>query len=475
MTNQSVMWLTNKVESAILPTKDLPLGVEAQLLTSEAYNSLWGSQSRASVQPQIDGFLAFLHRPPANYTNAYGNTNLQIQAAYTPTATTSDVTDWQVNDPLVHYIASDLFVTSNDNTAQPTIQNPLMTATPNLRYQPWGLANHMRGRPNVDPSPYNSSLKDSLVWGSDFWNFPANQYPTVGWLGRVHRGTPWQTVYLKATNIVSVANGLNTWMNWTGNRNAQDSVNADPVQDRMLFDIFTTALNDNSTRGQLAVNVAANPNNPAAGLAAWSALFSGVMVLSNNINNLFVPFYHTNNFFKPAASTAIPIDPAGLRGVNSRLGQLVTNINWARIFFTNASSAVGSFKHVGDILSVPQLSQESTFLNLSGTQRTNGISDEMYEWLPQQTLSLLRLTSEPRYVIYSYGQTLKPAPNSVVTGGPSLANGSSPFGMVTNYQVVAETATRAVVQLQPVVTTNQFGFQTNYTLKIEQFNVLPPD
>ncbi len=94
----------------------------------------------------------------------------------------------------------------------------------------------------------------------------------------------------------------------------------------------------------------------------------------------------------------------------------------------------------------------------------------MYEWLPQQTLSLLRVTSEPRYVIYSYGQTLKPAPNSVVTGG-----GTAYFGMVTNYQVVAETATRAVVRLTPVVTTGAYGFQTNYTLKIEQFNVLPPE
>ena len=33
---------------------------------------------------------------------------------------------------------------------------------------------------------------------SDNWNFPTNKYPTVGWLGRVHRGTPWQTVYFKA-------------------------------------------------------------------------------------------------------------------------------------------------------------------------------------------------------------------------------------------------------------------------------------
>jgi hypothetical protein len=86
------------------------------------------------------------------------------------------------------------------------------------------------------------------------------------------------------------------------------------------------------------------------------------------------------------------------------------------------------------------------------------------------------LSSAPRYVIYSYGQTLQPAPNGVVTGGPNLANGTSPFGMVTNYQVVAETVTRAVVQVNQVVTTNAIGtLSTNYNTTVEQFNVLPPD
>ena len=79
----------------------------------------------------------------------------------------------------------------------------------------------------------------------------------------------------------------------------------------------------------------------------------------------------------------------------------------------------------------------------------------MYEWLPQQTMSLLlparRIAA--RYVIYSYGQTLKPAPNGVVTGGPISPWHQPIFGMVTNYQVVAEMATRAVVQLTPVITT----------------------
>ena len=56
------------------------------------------------------------------------------------------------------------------------------------------------------------------------------------------------------------------------------------------------------------------------------------------------------------------------------------------------------------------------------------------------------------------------------------ASPDSPFGMVTNYQVVAETATRAVVRMTPVITTNPDGTSTtNYNTRIEQFNVLGPD
>jgi len=42
--------------------------------------------------------------------------------------------------------------------------------------------------------------------------------------------------------------------------------------------------------------------------------------------------------------------------------------------------------------------------------------------------------------------------------------------------VVAETATRTIVRMNPVITTNANGtLNTNYSTKIEQFNVLPPD
>jgi hypothetical protein len=237
------------------------------------------------------------------------------------------------------------------------------------------------------------------------------------------------------------------------------------------------------------------------GFAAWSALFSGMEVLSNNAVDTAIP---TNVIVQHANSitnyTAFPISPAGAVGVNSALGKLINNIQQAPATFPNDDGLVGSFEHAGDILSVPQLTEQSPFLHLSNfvnsvwvddpIQKENGISDEMYEWLPQQAMSLLRAGGSPqtpmRYVIYCYGQTLKPAQNSILTGG-----GSGIFGMSTNYQVVSETATRAVVRFNSVVTnipalTNISGtfvwpstpvppLVTNNNAVIESFNVLPPN
>jgi hypothetical protein len=356
----------------------------------------------------------------------------------------------------------------------------------NAHYQPWGkinLAQTGTAQATFDQNPFNLAFKDPLVTQSDNWDFPTNKYPTVGWLGRVHRGTPWQTVYLKAHNILAEINpvnpalgnvGTNTWAIWTGNTNEVDAANSAPVQDRLLFDIFTTAINDNASRGQLPVNVAANPADPASGLAAWSALFSGMVAMTN-----------TTTFPQFSQPTNVPmiIQPAGTAGMNSTLGKLVQAINDTRTNFVNPDGVKGAFEHVGDIMSVLQLTEASPFLNtnsvilngrvmLGSQQLQYGISDEMYEWLPQQTLSLLRASAAPRYVIYCYGQALTPAPNGVVTSG-----GQNVFGMVTNYQVVAETATRAVVQFRPVVVTNSVTglIQTNYSATLEQFNPLPPD
>jgi hypothetical protein len=490
-------YYTNLVWSTVPDKSGLPLGISTQIGISDGsipLNTKFWNDPRAALQ--IAGFLHFLnplYALPAGMSDIYSN-RLAVQAPYTPAAITYEYDTYQANDPLVHYLKSDLsysgYDPNNNSLLQTGIhQEPANTANfpvlpglgkVNARYQPWG-ATPPGGQAGIsqasyDENPYNLSFKDPLVKQSDNWDFPNFKLPTVGWLGRVHRGTPWQTVYMKASDILTEPNpknpglgnvGTNTWAVWTSDANQYDAVNAAPIQDRLLFDNFSTALNDNATRGQLSVN--------QDHLAAWSAVLSGVVALTNS--TAFPQFKQ----FQPLTNGSLTIDPAGPLGVGSRVGQLVTNINNMRAQFKNPDGLTGVFEHVGDILSTLQLTEQSPFLNWNNAnQQQSGISDEVYEWLPQQTMSLLRVPGTPqspmRYVIYSYGQTLKPAPNGVVTGGPNLANGVSPFGMVTNYQVVAETATRTVVRLTPVITANPNGtLNTNYSSKIEQFNVLPPD
>jgi hypothetical protein len=486
-TNSS-MWRTNPIGSS--RPSGLPSGVYNQIIAAEApYNAtFWGNTSPQNAYASIDGLRNFYRDPVLyNRNQVFGSTNLEIGVVGVSALTVQHIT-LQANDPLVHYLASDLTDTANATGPQNNIANPLI-ATPNERYQPWGVVNQMARPAGVDQTPCNLAFKDPLVRRSDDWDFPANKFPTVGWLGRVHRGTPWQTVYLK-----SLAIDTNTWVNWTGNLNLYDANNTAPVKDWLLFDLFTTAFNDNATRGTLSVNVEAGlTNNPVAGLAAWSALFGGVMVLSNNAADSAIQpvLLHAQHNGSLTNFTAFPINPAGSAGANSPLGQLVNGINQRRTTFTNADGLVGMFEHVGDILSVPQLTVQSPFLRIitngviDGIQWTNGISDEMYEWLPQQTMSLMRVSGSPRYVIYCYGQALKPAPNGIYTGSGQF------FGMVTNYQVVSEIATRAVVRFGStltnfITTTNTFlgtnainwvsiPVMTNNNAVIESFNLLPPD
>jgi hypothetical protein len=152
---------------------------------------------------------------------------------------------------------------------------------------------------------------------------------------------------------------------------------------------------------------------------------------------------------------------------------ILTNINFARIGtnlaygFTNGGGVLNAFEHVGDVLAAPALTEHSPYLNTVNTnEQPYGISDATYEWLPQQIMGLLRVSSTPRYVIYAYGQTLRPAPNGLVN---TFAN----FGLVTNYQVVAESAVRAVISVQAHLDTSGPYPVTNYTTQVENYNVLP--
>lgn len=425
----------------------------------------------------------------------YYNDQLAIQAPYTPSRTAYSSFLLQANDPLVHYLGSDLngqtntlaiwlnnavltngaWYHSDDPSLQPLPQAP--TNPISGRYQPWGAKGQMGSLSGVDSNPENLAYKDSLAWGPDYWDFPTNPYPTVGWIGRVHRGTPWQTVYLKSTNILSdpggganpIPNaGLNTWANWTGDIQPTlgqyfDAYNTAPMQDFLLFDIFTTRFNDNAARGTLPIN--AGVGLPDGGLAAWSALFSGMVALTNSAPRVFAgnPPTYTNQIINPAGV----VNPGVSNYLQPPLWQIVNGPYGINATRTNKNLfPYQSFIHAGDVLATPALTVQSPFINNGSVlgfglqQWENGINDEEYEWLPQQMMGLVR-ASEPRYVVYCFGQTLRPAPGGTVLSGPY-------FQMVTNYQVVAESAIRAVIRVDNANTPTPHAV-------VESYNVLPPN
>ena len=90
-----------------------------------------------------------------------------------------------------------------------------------------------------------------------------------------------------------------------------------------------------------------------------------------------------------------------------------------------------------------------------------GRTDEVYERIPQQILSLLK-EDEPYVVIYAFGQSLRPAENSIVrTPGPYR-------GLCTNYQVTGEVVTKTAVRIENPKS-------RIYKAVVESYNVLPAD
>jgi hypothetical protein len=494
MRNGTAMWDTNGVGIGTFPppTKGVVNQINVSRTGPNAFTvksawkkppnmpnlSLGATTLEQAEAAFFDGFFEYQNAYQVD-GKVYYNTNLVVQAPYTPTRTVWDYTSWQANDPLVHYLASDLNTVTKDtglHRSDDLVNKPMPVISLNAlneRYQPWGRNAQMSQVSGlvgvtVDDAAYNLRIRDPLVWGSDYWDFPAYKLPTVGWLGRVHRGTPWQTIYLKSGDVLAqTANdtsgnaqnvGTNTWAQWTGdtqtvnfggNSRYYDAANSGPAQDGGLFDLFTTRLNDNAVRGALSVN--------QSHLAAWSAVLSGVVTLSNASRTVY-------SSMAPAITNLI-VQPAGAADGSSPVGRIVSSIYSTRTNYVNADGVKGVFEHVGDVLRTPALSDQSPFLNWNNTsQQQYGIGEEVYEWLPQQIMGLLRVGSTPRYVVYCYGQTLRPAPNgTVLTGGD--------FNLVTNYQVTAESAARAVIRVDRHATPTG----TNYTTTVESYNVLPPD
>ena len=385
------MWITN------LTYQGVQNGILNQMLISMGgtppYINFWqptkdilngtGSANVASEQAYFRDFFV-----PGNS----GNTLLQIQAPYLPARTLFCSYLLQANDPLLHYQASDLgglpgtlarwyngsYFNGLWQKSDDLLNDPLPVIPLNNlgRYQPWGIMRQMAGITGVDTNAFNFAIKDPCVGGSDNWNFPTNQSWNLNWLGQVHRGTPWQTIYLKSPDILAEASnfgsvGTNTWMAWMGLNNAREAQLTSPTSDWQLVSLLADLLNTNDLTTQLSIN---NPDPNA-----WAAQFDGFNVISNTLSD----FLAGMGMVQPTFNTfTISSDspPAAL---------LASAIQSYR------SSQPNQLYHgIGDLLAIPQLSQQSPYLNWNDAkQQINGINDAAYEAIPSQLLPLLRADS----------------------------------------------------------------------------------
>ena len=401
------LWNTNRTSSTA-PTSGILNQIAVALGDPRVSEDIWRSHLPGSGQGDDKNFAIQKFREFFTPTS----TNLAMQVPFTPARKLYQRNTWQVNDPLVHYTAEDLtdpVLTAGPNNVLSISppDNPLPLSnlgSVNERYRPWG-GNLNKPDPSPSSTDFRMSVKDPLVRSSDDWDFPTNKFASIGLLGRVHRGTPWQTIYLKA--------GVETpriWLSWAG------SLGTHPTNDWKLLDLFTVAPIDNAARGLLSVN--------QTNLAAWSAVLSGVAVLSNSVAN-------------PGPVTGVRFDDRFIEPNSLQLLRLVDGINR-----TKARQPGQYFRTIGDILATPELTVASPFLNTADARQIQrGLTDLAVERIPQQILSLLK-TDEPRIVLYAFGQSLKPAERSLVTLAPKF------FNICTNYQVSGEFVSKAVLRVE---------------------------
>ncbi|HWD18316.1 MAG TPA: hypothetical protein VHB20_03490 [Verrucomicrobiae bacterium] len=392
-----------------------------------------------------------------------------MQCPFTPSAVFVAHATLSANDPLVHYTMGDLLspsgITNNIVKFKPTTMSDLpLTNTLNQessRYEPW---------PDQDDSGVgrNLGLKDPKITSSDDWHFPTNRFPSVGWIGRVHRGTPWQTIFLKADPLPGTDPKSNPWLwinKWVGDLSAGLPLPGAsyPTNDWGLLDLFTTAPHENALRGTLSVN--------QTGSAAWHALFDGVVGFITNPQGVVgsvidptapppAPYNNYPNVTSVLLDAVNLVDGSGAPlpdGIPVVAPNGATNleygINAYRLVQTN-----GLYHHIGDILRAPTLTIASPLIGLSTAQP----DDMAYERIPQQIGSLLKV-GEPQFVIYSWGQSLRPL-SLYNSGGAGL------FKVCTNYSITGEFLTRTVCHLD-LTRSDRFG-QTP-RLKVDSFNIIP--
>ena len=356
------MWCTERMYGAPPTAMPTPtFGINNQIEASMGH--ITADWNNASPVPDKTTAINFFK---GQFIPGYPLASNTFNAPYQPFRNIYLLTSWQANDPLVHYILSDLMDLAHTNLVFDYFSSTTPRPTDNLgrlnsRYEPWG------GNPigvTRTSTKVDLTVKDPLMLGSDYWDSPPNQLPNLTWLGRVHRGTPWQTIYLKAPGT-----SLATWMQWTGN--TQPALNWNGVSGVASDAFFTQPTND-WRLASLVISLL-NPNDPRTlasadqpGVSAWRGLLDGMTVLTNTDLGQFDPVIVSSNS-PQAAIVAAALDAF------------------------RSSQPNGTFRSIGDLLAIPELSVASPWLDTNGVaQLYSSMNDEACEAIPSQLLPLLR-------------------------------------------------------------------------------------
>ena len=220
--------------------------------------------------------------------------------------------------------------------------------------------------------------------------------------------------------------------------------------------------------------------------AAWSAVLAGI-----NTSTLVDRFGAGDYLPEDRIIDPIAVSPANTKSPVREICEQMALYRANEL----ANNRPPQFHRLSDWLNVSALTIDSPYLKAPyttpdaeaakfvgppGAPTTSFLTDSDYERIPQQIMSLLKV-GEPRFVVYAWGQSLKPARqgvevngNVVSLGGPSI----DPVSKVcNNYQVTGEAATRAVVRVvfpekQPPPNETKTDYRKP-RLVVESFNILP--
>lgn len=203
----SQFWNMRRRDGTTEPA-DPTLGVWHQLLVSMGYMSVsqnvWRNYSARSYTSQdealvIDAFRRFMEGwPPSPFPGRYNPiapNGLSADAPFSPARRLELKRTFEVNDPLVHFTVADIspppgtrdIVVLPGGGGMAPMERLTGISRINRRYTPW--------LEREDPISTNEAHRDPLITHPDAWRFAEGVSLSHGWFDRIHRGTPWQTIY----------------------------------------------------------------------------------------------------------------------------------------------------------------------------------------------------------------------------------------------------------------------------------------